>query len=197
MEPGTVGPAPPAGEIVTPERNYAVGLGVGSFRWDDGAPFDDMALGSLTIERKLWGGIRGRAGVGAGMTALGGPPAGDEEGSVAREPVDTDVYVIDLQILAAPDFGPFEAIGTMPYVLAGVGSLVTDPSSVRGRDLPTRSQSHLTYGAGVVARVLERWEARAEVTRSNFRLADPFEPEDVETDTIHNLRWEGRLSWLF
>lgn len=190
--PGVAGrdaPAPPPGGIIDAERSYAIGLGVAAFRWDERAPYDDMALGSFTIERRLWSGIRGRAGLAAGMTDLAGSSAG--------EPVATDVYLVDLQILAGPDFGVFREIGVLPYGLVGVGSLVTNPSSDGGLDLPTRSQSQFTYGGGVMARVFARWEARAEVTRSNFRLADPFEGENVDTETIHNLRWEGRISWLF
>lgn len=177
---------PPAGGIVSTDHPYAIGLGLGSYRWDEEAPYDDLVLASLTIERQLWRGVRGRAGLGAGVTHL-----------AADGPVDTDLYVIDLQVLAGPDFGAFRAIGVLPYALAGVGSLVSNPSSEGERDLPTRSQSQFTYGGGVLARVLERWEARAEVSAANLRLANPFDGEDRDTDTVQNLRWEGRLSWLF
>ena len=179
--------APPPGGIVPTERNFAVGFGLGSLQWDEAAPYEDTTLASVAIERRLWTGIRGRAAMGFGSTELAA-----EEG-----PVDTNVYSFDLHVLLAPDFGAVGDLGVMPYALLGVGSLVTDPSSEQGRDFATRSQSQVTYGGGVTARLFERWEARGEVAASSLRLANPFEAEDRETGTIHNLRWEGRISWLF
>ena len=181
-----VASAPPAGGIVPPERNFALGLGIGVLGWDETAPFDDLTLASIGIERRLWTGIRGRAAMGVGSTEL-----------VAENPVDTNVYAFDLQVLVAPEFGPFRDLGVMPYGLVGLGSLVTDPDSDQDREFPTRSQSQVTYGGGVAARLFERWEARGEVTAASLRLANPFEEENQDTNTIHNLRWEGRISWLF
>ena len=86
----------------------------------------------------------------------------------------------------------------MPYVVGGFGTLVTNPSGEGPEgDLPTRSQSQWTYGGGVQARVYERLEARIEGTIAGVRFADPFVGEERETQTIHNRRWEGRVSWLF
>lgn len=188
---------PPAGDIVTPERNYALGLGIGSLRWDDAAPYADMPLVSVTLERKLWSFIRGRAGFGVGQSDLDiSAVTGDNE----AQTVDIDVYAIDLQLLMGADFGPFRDVGVVPYAVAGLGSVVTDPAHESlevEAELPTRSQSQATYGGGVMARVLDRWEARGEVTVAAFRLADPVNGEERGTDTIHNHRWEGRLSWLF
>jgi hypothetical protein len=186
---------PPAGDIVPPERVYALGLGVGSLRWDDKAPYADMPLVSLAIERKLWSFIRGRAGLGIGQTDL--DIAAATGGADPGQPVDIDVYAIDLQVILGADFGPFRSVGVVPYAVAGLGSVVTDPAHGDERELPTRSQSQATYGGGVLARVLDRWEARGEVTVAALRLADPVDGEELGTDTIHNLRWEGRLSWLF
>ncbi|CAN5140339.1 hypothetical protein BH18GEM1_BH18GEM1_18080 [soil metagenome] len=188
------GEPPPAGGIVPLDRSYAVGLGVGMLRWDDAAPYANMPLVSLSIERRLWSFIRGRAGVGVGQTDFVITEAGTGAGG---DPVDIDLYAIDLQVLFGADFGPFRAAGVVPYAVAGVGSVVTDPAHGDERELPTRSQSQATYGGGVLARVLDRWEARGEVTVAALRLADPVNGEERQTETIHNLRWEGRVSWLF
>ena len=192
---GSGAQVPPAGDIVPPERVYALGLGVGSLRWDDKAPYADMPLVSLAIERKLWSFIRGRAGVGIGQTDLDVTAVAPGDTTLG-ETVDIDVYAVDLQVIMGADFGPFRSVGVVPYAVAGLGSVVTDPAH-GDRELPTRSQSQATYGAGVLARVLDRWEARGEFTVAALRLADPVDGEELGTDTIHNLRWEGRLSWLF
>lgn len=186
--PGSAAPpeVPPPGGIVVPVRSYALGLGVGSLRWDDEAPYDDLVLGSLTIERALWSGVRGRAGMGYGTTTL-----------AAAAPIDTRIYAFDLQVLLSPAFGPLADSPILPYGVVGVGSLVVDltaePADFEGG---TRSQSQVTYGGGVVARI-DRWEARVEATAASLRLADSLDIEEGETRTIHNLRWEGRLGWAF
>lgn len=178
---------PPPGGIVPRVRSYALGIGVGSLRWDDAAPYDDLVVTSLSIERTLWRWLRGRAGMGYGTTTLD-----------AGLGVDTRVYAFDLQVVLIPAVGPLERIGILPYGVAGVGSLVTDPAGdPEGLEPVTRSQSQVTYGGGVRARLHERWEARAEATGISLRLADPLDGEERETSTIHNLRWEGRLSWIF
>lgn len=170
-----------------PDRSYALGLGVGSLRWDDAAPYDDLVLGSLTIERALWSGIRGRAGMGYGTTTL-----------TAAAPIDTRIYAFDLQVLLSPAFGPLADSPVLPYGVVGVGSLVVDlTDEPPGFEGGTRSQSQVTYGGGVVARIVDRWEARVEATAASLRLADPLDIEESETRTVHNLRWEGRLGWIF
>lgn len=182
------GEVPPPGGIVPPLRFYELGLGAGSLAWDDAAPYDDATLAVLTIERRLWSFVRGRAGVGAGKTTLN---------ATGAEDVDTWVTSFDLHVLVGADVGPFRDAGVVPYALGGVGSLVTNPTGEGAGDLVTRSQTMWTWGGGVRARFAPRWGARAEVQSSGVRLADPVETEDRETRTIHNLRWEGSLQWTF
>jgi hypothetical protein len=143
---------------------------------------------SLSIERILVRGIRGRLSMAAGKTTL------------HLEEVERDAWIMpfDLQVLLSPDFGPFRRLGVMPYAVVGFGTLVTNPSGDGPEDeLSTRSQSQWTYGGGIQARVRERFEARLEGTVAGVRLADPFTAELRETLTVHNHRWEGRVSWLF
>lgn len=179
--------APPPSGIVPPERAFALGLGVGSYRWEGPAPYEDMTVTSLSLERALWRGIRGRVSIAAGRTTLN-----LDSGSVEAWAVP-----VDLQVLLAPDFGPLRRLGAMPYAVGGLGTLITNPSGDTGVELTTRSQSQWTYGGGIVARVGGRFEARFEGTSVGVRLADPVETEDRDTETIHNRRWEGRISWLF
>lgn len=184
---GEAPPAPPPAGFVASPRAYALGAAVGSLEWDDPAPYDDLFVAGLAVERRLWPGVRGRAAIAAGSTEL-----------LAVSPaVDVWVMTFDLQVVLAPELGPFRAIGVVPYGVAGVGSLVTNPTGDGADDLPTRSQSQLTYGGGVRVRLGERWEASGEGTVGRVRLADPIEAEERESDPIHNTRWEGRLSWLF
>ncbi|MDX1624503.1 MAG: hypothetical protein R3199_11050 [Gemmatimonadota bacterium] len=180
--------APPPGGIVPEARDYALGVAGAWLRWDGDAPYEDTALVALEIDRALWSLFRGRAGVSAGSTSLTAGPVED---------LDTWVMSFDLQLLLGADFGPFRQVGVVPYAIGGVGSLVTNPEGRGEMDLPTRSQSMWTYGAGVRGRVADRWEARLEGTVQGVRLADPVDPQDRESDTIHNTRWEGSVQWLF
>lgn len=183
---------PPPSGIVPKPRNFALGIGVGSYRWEEPSPFteqyEDLTMTTLSVERILWRGVRGRASMGAGKTSL----------QVGPDEVDTWVMPFDLQVVVAPDFGPFRRFGVMPYAVGGFGSLITNPSGdLEHLELTTRSQSQWTYGGGILASVLERFEARLESTAAGVRLADPVESEERETQTVHNRRWEGRISWLF
>lgn len=189
--PDTLSPPPPSGLVPKPRR-FALGIGVGSYQWEEPAPFatpyEDLTMTTLSIERMLWRGVRGRASMGAGKTAL----------RIGSEEVDSWVMPFDLQVVVAPDFGPFRRFGVMPYAVGGFGSLVTNPSGdLEELELTTRSQSQWTYGGGILARVLDRFEARLEGTAAGVRLADPVESEERETQTVHNRRWEGRISWIF
>lgn len=190
---------PPPGGIVRPERAFALAATVGALRWDEEAPWEDGALAGLAIERALWRGIRGRAAFAFGGTTLAARPS-DFPPILPPAPgddVDAWVYSIDLQAVLGADFGPFRTAGIVPFAVGGVGSLVTNPSGDGGVDLPTRSQTQVTYGGGVRARLGSRWEAVAEATAATVRLADPYDATNNETTTIHNLRWEGRLQWVF
>lgn len=179
--------APPPSGIVPPARGFALGLGVGSYDWEETSPYEDMTMTTLSIERVLWRGIRGRASIGAGKTTLSVPAGSTEAWAMP----------IDLQVLLAPDFGPFRRLGIMPYAVGGFGTLITNPTGDVEVELTTRSQSEWTYGGGILARLGDRFEARLEKTGVGVRLADPIEAEQRETRTIHNRRWEGRISWLF
>lgn len=189
--PDTLSVPPPSG-IVPKPRSFAFAVGLGTYRWEEpspfGAPYDDLTMISLSIERMLWRGVRGRASMAAGKTTL----------HVEPDEVDTWVMPFDLQVLLSPDFGPFRRLGVMPYAVGGFGSLITNPSGdTEDLELTTRSQSVWTYGGGVQASFRERFEARLESTAAGVRLSDPVESEERETQTVHNRRWEGRISWLF
>jgi hypothetical protein len=169
-------------------RAFAFGVGVGSYRWEDPSPYEDLTMTSLSIERILWRGVRGRASMSAGKTTV---HAGADE-------VDAWVMPFDLQVVVSPDFGPLRRLGVMPYAVGGFGSLITNPSGdAENIELTTRSQSQWTYGGGILARVGGRFEGRFEGTAAGVRLNDPVESENRDTQTVHNRRWEGRISWLF
>lgn len=185
--PGAVASAPPPGGLVPPVHEFALGVALGTLRWDDAAPYDDLATVGLSLERRLGRYLGGRVGVTAGKAAL--PVESDE--------VDVWVMSFDLQVLVPADFGPFRRTGVVPYALAGVGTLVTNPTGEGAGELPTRSQSQWGWGGGVRARVAQRWEARAEAASMKVRLADPVEAEAMDTETIHNLRMEGSVQWRF
>lgn len=178
---------PPSG-IVPRERAFAVGVGVGRYLWEDPSPYEDLTMTSISIERILWRGVRGRAGMGAGKTIL---RAGATE-------VDAWIMPFDLQVVVSPDFGPFRRFGVMPYAVGGFGTLISNPTGDQeDLDLRTLSQSQWTYGGGILARVGGRFEGRFEGTAAGVRHADPLMPENRNTQTVHNRRWEGRISWLF
>jgi len=179
--------APPPGGIVEHAHDFAVALGAGHFRWDDAAPYDDLSLFDVSVERLLWQGIRGRAGAAFGRTDL----------NLEGDKISTNVFWIDLQVLVAPEFGPLADSPVLPYGLIGVGAVVTDPSEDPRIEPTTRSQSSVTWGGGVRGRVARRLEASADVVGSMLRLADPVNAQDNDTTTIHNLRWEGRIQWRF
>ena len=180
--------APPPAGIVPRTRGFSISAGLGTYGWEEPLPYADLTMSSVSIERLLWRGVRGRAAMGAGKTDL----------RVDDRTVDTWVMPFDLQVLLSPDFGPFRRFGVMPYAIGGFGTLVTNPSGdLEDLELSTRSQSQWTYGGGIQARVLERFEARLESTVSGVRLTDPVVSANRETHTVHNRRWEGRMSWLF
>jgi hypothetical protein len=180
--------APPSSGIVARQRAFAVGAGLGHYGWEESGLYDDLTMTSLSIERILVRGIRGRASMAAGKTTL----------HVEEQGLDAWIMPFDLQVLVAPDFGPFRRYGVMPYALGGFGTLIMNPSGdLPDLELTTRSQSQWTYGGGIQARFRERFEARLEGTAAGVRLADPVAAENRETHTVHNRRWEGRLSWLF
>ena len=179
-------PAPPASGITPSEPTYALGFGVGVIAWDDDAPYEGVTLASIGIERRLWQPIRGRARIGLGETELLG------EGNT-----DVTVIVVDLELLVTPAFGPLRDSPVLPYVVGGLGALVTDPSGVGETDPATHSQSQWTVGGGVRVRPLTRWEIEVEGVRNGMRLLDPLAVENPDAETSHNLRWEGRLSWTF
>ena len=184
---------PPPSGIVPKPKNFAFAVGVGTYRWEDPspfeAPFDDLTMTSLSIERMLWRGMRGRASMAAGKTTL----------QVGSDQVDAWVMPFDLQVVVAPDFGPFRRFGVMPYAVGGFGSLVTNPSGdLEDLDLTTRSQSQWTYGGGIQARYRIASRAESRARRRAFGSSDPGgEPRNANTQTVHNRRWEGRISWLF
>jgi len=181
-------PVPPPSGIAPKPRAFALGMGVGHYGWEEPSPFQDLTMTSLSIERLLWRGIRGRATMAAGKTSL----------EVVEQEVDAWIMPFDLQVLLSPDFGPFRRFGVMPYAIGGFGTLITNPSGdVESLELTTRSQSQWTYGGGILARIRGRFEARFEGTAAGVRLADPVESENRDTETVHNRRWEGRMSWLF
>lgn len=180
--------APPAGGIVEPDRPYGLGVGIGKLSWESGVPYEDVTLTVLSLERDLWTGVRGRAEMAGGTSSLTTPDG---------PPSDAWVLSFDLRLTLAPDFGPFHRLGVLPYVLGGVSSLITNPTGANADDLPTRSQSAWSWGGGVRARLPARLEAAVEASSMMVRFADPVVPENRETDTIHDTRWEGRLSWRF
>ncbi|MGH7559057.1 MAG: hypothetical protein ACREMD_15020 [Gemmatimonadota bacterium] len=185
---GTVPPPPPPGGITSTEPGYALGFGVGRLTWDDDAPYGGLTVASVGIERRLWQGIRGRARIGLGETEL--------QGDVVT---DVTVVLLDLDLLVAPAFGPLRDWPVLPYVVGGLGAVVTNPAEEAGAELGTESQSQWTLGGGVRARPFRRLELEFEGTRNGVRLLDPLDPENPnrESETIHNLRWEGRVSWIF
>lgn len=179
-------PVPPPGGITPSEPNYSLGVGVGFLTWDDDAPYEGVTLASLGIERRLWQAIRGRARMGLGESELLG------EGNT-----DVTVILIDLEVLVSPAFGPLRDLPVLPYAVGGLGAVVTDPSGEGDDDPPTHSQSQWSVGGGVRARPFSRWELEVEGVRNGMRLLDPLDAENPDSETIHNLRWEGRLSWTF
>lgn len=184
--PPAIVPAPPPGGITPSEPTYALGVGVGVLSWDDVAPYDEVTVGSVGIERRLWQAIRGRARLGYGETQLLGEPSSD-----------VTVYLLDLEVLIAPAFGPLRDLPVLPYVVGGLGAVVTDPSGEGDSEPATRSQSQWSVGGGVRVRPFSRWEVEVEGARSGMRLLDPLDTENPDSETIHNTRWEGRLSWTF
>ena len=179
-------PAPPPSGITPSEPTYARGVGVGVLTWDDDAPYEGVTLASLGIERRLWQGIRGRARLGLGETELLG------EGNT-----DVTVILVDLELLVSPAFGPLRDSSVLPYVVGGLGAVVTDPSGEGDTDPATHSQSQWSVGGGMRVRPFPRWELEVEGVRNGVRLLDPLDAENPDSETIHNLRWEGRLSWTF
>ncbi|MGH7589342.1 MAG: outer membrane protein [Gemmatimonadota bacterium] len=186
QEAGEPALAPPPSGITPSEPAYALGVGVGVLTWDDDAPYEGVTLASVGIERRLWQAIRGRARLGLGETELLG------EGNT-----DVTVILVDLELLASPVFGPLRDSPILPYVVGGLGAVVTDPSGEGDADPATHSQSQWSVGAGVRVRPLSRWEIEVEGVRNGMRLLDPLVAENPDSETIHNLRWEGRLSWTF
>ena len=186
QESASVPAAPPPGGVAEVERGFGLGIGLASLGWEESAPYDDLAMTTLSLERDLWTGIRGRAGLAWGKSTLAADGA-----------VDAGVWSFDLQVLLAPEVGPLVHWPVLPYALGGFGSLVTNPRSERGVELPTRSQSQWSYGAGLRGQLARRWELSAEGTAVGLRFADPTTPENRETRTIHNIRWEGRIQWRF
>lgn len=159
---------PEAPEIAEAPRQYRIGLTGSAMRWEDAserAP-GDGSLWGVDVERVLFRYLGVRLDAALGTNVVRG----------ASDSADVTTYLAELVVaarIAPPELE--KEIGVVPFLAAGIGTLVHDPEP---EELTTASQNALSWGLGVELTRFDGFGARAEWRRYDVDLEDLFDPLD-------------------
>lgn len=167
-----------------PIHQYRVGWGASAFTWDEDAGADDVLLHGFEVERDLASFLAARAQLAYGRTEFAG-----EAGADALE---TRLYLPEVSLLLQAPWGGLRERDIVPYALAAFGSLITDPDR---SGVGTRSQNAFGWGAGVRVGFGGRLGVRGELRRYLIKLESPFDPASRESESIHNTRFGGSVTY--
>lgn len=117
-------------------------------------------------------------------------------GSVASAGAELDInqYVVDLALLGRLPIEPLVSAGVIPYGGVIGGSVVHDPVD---RDLRTRSQTALGFGAGAEVRLTDRLGLHVDWRHLFVELEDILSPESREAVQVEVDRASAGLFWRF
>lgn len=168
-----------------PVHQFRLAAELGAFTWDDDAGANDNVLAGFDVERDLAPFLAGRAALAYGTTELAPRAAGRSAGGDVR------LYLPEVSLIAQHELPAFSGGELTPYGLVGFGSLISDPADQGS----TKSQNAFSYGGGLRLRFGERLGVRGEVKRYLIKLEDPFDPSDQGSESVHNLRLSGSLTY--
>lgn len=167
-------------------RQFHLSATMGALSWSDGPgpAVDGSALFGLDVERLLTPYASVRLAGAHGSTSATGP-----DGTAG-----VNVVLFELGVTGRVAVSSLRRAGVVPFVSAGIGSIVFDPEA---EDLTTRSQNALSYGAGVEARPMRRIGFRAEWKHYDARLENLFDPTDRTGSTRDADRFQASVFWTF
>ena len=178
--------APPTAEA---PADFRLGPAVSVIAWeetDGGNRLDDVTLWGLGVERLVASFLAVRLDGGYGTASVTSADGG--------RTVDVNSYLADLALsLRAPAL-PLSDVSVVPYGVAGLGTVVHDPSP---DDLTTASQNALSYGLGVDVRPLASFGARLEWRRYTVDLEDLFDPVERTGSSRGADRFSATVYWAF
>lgn len=154
--------------------------------WEEtgGPAYEDATLWGLGVERRIASflAVRLDGGYGRGEVTDGG------------RTVELNTYLAELALAVRPPVPPLARVGVTPYAVAGLGTVVHDPSD---EDLATASQNSLSWGLGVEVEPLDRFGARLEWRRHEVDLEDLLDPTDRAGVRRGADRLQLSLYWTF
>ncbi len=141
---------------------------------------EGAALWGVELETRVGRYLAFRLGGAYGRTSITSVGPGGDPRSV-------DVNQVVLELVAEPrlEVGPLRRAGVVPFGLAGLGSVIHDPSTETGEfdpPLTTRSQGSLIWGGGVDVSppVLGGAGLRLEWRRAEVQMQPIFTPTTLE-----------------
>lgn len=187
------GGAPQDAESVRPPpmpdapRQFKLAAALSVQRWGDAAgrgEVDDSWLYGLEVERLLIDFLSIRLSGAYGRGSVAG----------ASGEVDLNQYLVDLALLGRLAIEPLASAGVIPYAGVLGGSIVHDPVE---RDLRTRSQTALGFGAGTEVRLTDRLGLHLDWRHLFVELEDILNPESREAVQVEVDRASAGLFWRF
>lgn len=181
---GARGSAP--AEIAEAPRQFHLGLSVSAMSWeeaDDRSPTSSSLWGA-SVERILFRYLAVRLDAAYGTNRVQG----------AADSVDVATYLAEVAAVVRIAPPSLERTGVVPFVTAGVGSLVHDPDR---EGLTTASQNALSWGLGVEVIPLDRFGFRAEWRRYDVDLENLFDAVDRTGVSRNADRFEATAFWTF
>lgn len=180
------GPEGDVPEVAEAPRQFRIGAAGSALLWEEteGRIPDDGSVWGLDVERVLfrYASLRLDAAYGAGSVRA------------AEDSVDVTTYLAELVLAARIAPPALERAGVIPFLAAGVGTLVHDPDR---EGLPTASQNALSWGFGVEAVPFDRFGFRAEWRRYDVDLENVFDAVDRSGLARNASRIQVTAFWTF
>lgn len=172
--------------LVEAPRPFRLSASGSALLWEEAATRspEDGSLWGLEVERLLlrWAFVR-----------LGGA-FGTTTVSSGDRAADVNTYLFEVVGGARLAFGELRRIGVVPFVAAGVGSMVHDP---RPEGLVERSQNSFTWGLGAEWSLRPDLGVRAEWRRYAVDLQDVFSQVDRTGEGRDADRFQLSVFWAF
>jgi hypothetical protein len=153
-----------------------------AFNWDEGAQVDDGMLVAFDVERDLAPFLAARGSLAYGTSEV-------RPRSEGNETLDVRLFLPELNLMLQHELRVSSHGRLTPYVLAGFGSLVSDPKD----EGTTRSQNAFSYGGGARMRFGERFGVRGEIKRYEIKEEDLLDSTAQSSETVHAWRLAGSL----
>lgn len=182
-DPGAEPEAPDMAAAPTP---FHLGPSVSVLSWEEtgDATLEDATLWGLDVERMLTSFLAVRLDGGFGKGEV------TEDGRT----VELNTYLFELALALRLPVAPLARVGVTPYAVAGLGTVVHDPTAA---ELNTASQNALSYGLGVDVQPFERFGARLEWRRYSVDREKLLDPTDRTGTSRDADRFQASLYWAF